>query len=166
MEQSKRQLSSKHLPIVFFGGYAIIILAVIYFASTANIEIEGNKEKLTETFQVKIEETKKIQQEKVANSKPLWDIPNHIAATAMILASILDIVIILLWARNENKKREAQEAGVIPIKKRWTDSKWFWNIIAMGVVQPKDGRIRIIWRNMLLALALLTGVKYLVIDRL
>ncbi|MFE7060682.1 hypothetical protein ACFVAD_00855 [Sutcliffiella sp. NPDC057660] len=166
MEQSNLKLSSKHLPLLFFGGYALIILAVIYFASTTNITIEGNTEKFTDTFQVNIEETKKIQKEKAATRKPLWDIPNHIAATAMILASILDIVIILLWARNENKKREAEEAGIIPVKKRWTDSTWFWNIIAMGVVQPKEGRIRIKWRNMILAIALLTGVKFLVLDRL
>lgn len=166
MEQSNLKLSSKHLPLLFFGGYALIILAVIYFASTANITIEGNTEKFTDTFQVNMEETKKIQEEKAATRKPLWDVPDHIAATAMVLASILDIVIILLWARNENKKREAEEAGIIPIKKRWTDSKWFWNIIAMGVVQPKEGRIRINWRNMLLAMAMLTGVKFLVLDRL
>ncbi|WP_417898838.1 hypothetical protein ABN702_22675 [Bacillus haimaensis] len=166
MKKSNMILSSKHLPLLFFSGYALIILAVIYFASTANIIIEGNSEKFTETFQVNMEETKKIQEEKVANRKPLWDIPDHIAATAMVLASILDIVIILLWARNENKKREAEEAGIIPIKKRWTDSKWFCSIIAMGVVQPREGRIRINWRNMLLAIAFLTGVKFLVLDRL
>ncbi|QFT87988.1 hypothetical protein FIU87_04900 [Bacillus sp. THAF10] len=159
------EIQSRKFLFYFFGGYLILMLALIFFSSSTDLTGKGSKEEFTKSFQESLAHTEKRNEEK-AKKEPLWDVPNHIAAPILILASILDIAIILLWARNENRKREAQEAGNIQIKKRWSDHKWFWNVIAMGVVQPKNGRIVIVWRNLIAALILLTALKFVVLDRL
>ncbi|NLP50071.1 hypothetical protein [Bacillus sp. RO1] len=159
------KLNSSKFLVYFFGGYLFLIVALILFSSSADISGGGSTEDIVPSFEEGMEHAEKKNEEK-AKKEPLWDVPNHIAATLLIMASILDIVIILLWARNENRKREAEEAGIIPMKKRWTDSKWFWNIIAIGVVQPKNGRIVVNWRNLIAAGILLTVLKFAILDQL
>ncbi|NMH71672.1 hypothetical protein HF078_01150 [Bacillus sp. RO2] len=159
------KLNSKKFLFYFFGGYLFLIVALIFFSSSADISGGGSTENIVPSFEEGMAHTEKKNEEK-AKKEPLWDVPNHIAAPILIMASILDIVIILLWARNENRKREAQEAGIIPVKKRWSDSKWFWNLIALGVVQPKNGRIVVNWRNLIATGILLTVLKFAILDQL
>ncbi|TYS67439.1 hypothetical protein FZC76_12665 [Sutcliffiella horikoshii] len=159
------KLNSSKFLFYFFGGYLFLIVALIFFSSSADISGGGSLEDIIPSFEEGMAHTEKKNEEK-AKKEPLWDVPNHIAAPILIMASILDIVIILLWARNENRKREAQEAGIIPVKKRWTDSKWFWNFIALGVVQPNNGRIVVNWRNLIAAVILLTVLKFAILDQL
>jgi hypothetical protein len=159
------KLNSKKFLFYFFGGYLFLIVALIFFSSSADISGGGSTENIVPSFEEGMAHTEKKNEEK-AKKEPLWDVPNHIAAPILIMASILDIVIILLWARNENRKREAQEAGIIPVKKRWSDSKWFWNLLALGVVQPKNGRIVVNWRNLIAAGILLTVLKFAILDQL
>jgi hypothetical protein len=54
--------------------------------------------------------------------------------------AILDIVIVILWTIKDNQKLEGRE---ITSKRRWRDTKIFWNIVALGVVQPKDNKYSI-----------------------
>ena len=69
--------------------------------------------------------------------------------------------------KNEEKARSSRSwKHSIPVKKRWTDSKWFWHIIALGIVQPKNGRIVVNWRNLLAAFVLLTVLKFAILDQL
>ncbi|MCM3619925.1 hypothetical protein M3936_20335 [Sutcliffiella horikoshii] len=158
-------LNSRKFIFYFFGGYLFLIVALIFFSSSADLTGGGSTEDLVQSFEEGMAHTEKKKEEK-AIKEPLWDVPNHIAAPILIMASILDIVIILLWARNENKKWEAQESGIIPVKKRWSDSKWFWNIVALGIVQPKSGRIVVNWRNLVAAFVLLTILKFAILDQL
>lgn len=80
-------------------------------------------------------------------SKPLlFNVSDEAAIIAVTAGAILDIVIVILWARRENKKIERNE---VPRKKRWRDTKLFWNIVAMGVIQPKDGKYAVNWFNMI-----------------
>ncbi|KMJ57427.1 hypothetical protein AB685_15490 [Bacillus sp. LL01] len=161
----KTNLNSKKFLFYFFSGYLFLILALIFFSSSADLTGGDSTADLVQSFEEEMAHTEKKNKEK-AEKKPLWDVPNHIAAPILIMASILDIVIILLWARNENRKREAQEAGIIQEKRRWTDSKWFWNIVAIGIVQPKSGRIVVNCRNLVAAFVLLTVLKFAILDHL
>ncbi|WP_377929043.1 hypothetical protein [Bacillus salitolerans] len=55
------------------------------------------------------------------------------------------------------RKRE----GEIQPKKQWTDLKWFWNIVAFGVVHPK-----INWKNFIQFVIIMMDLLKLAIFRM
>lgn len=80
----------------------------------------------------------------------------------MLGASVSDVAIILIWARHVNRKKEGREDTKIGL----TDRKWFWNIVALGIVQPKDSKLVLNWRNLILAVAAMYILKKYALDSL
>ncbi|MDZ5473722.1 hypothetical protein SM124_18550 [Bacillus sp. 31A1R] len=158
---------SKNQTIFFFLLYFVLMGSLI-FAAVSN-PIENSDEKtptLNPELSLSFKEEMAIHKEKVKQKEienaGKWQPSKQFVMIAMISASILDIIIVLLWARHENIKREKAE-GIQ--SKRITDSKWFWNLVALGIVQPKNNRIVINWRNLFLNIVLLYFIKKLLIDK-
>ena len=100
-----------------------------------------------------------------ANKEPtqlLFKVSDEFAIMAVTAGAILDIVIVILWARKENQKAERHE---ILGKKRWRDTKIFWNIVAMGVVQPKNNKYSINWFNLIGVTILLHVLFYILFTK-
>lgn len=135
---------------LFFLFYVLLLTSIITAVVLNPVklnEVESLEVKGT-TFaeELKRYEEKRKQEELLKKQEKGWEVSNELAVTAITLGSILDIVIVLLWARSENRKREGIPP---PDKKRWRDSKIFWNIVAMGVVQPKGHKLKVNWLNMI-----------------
>ncbi|MFD2444691.1 hypothetical protein ACFSO7_12015 [Bacillus sp. CGMCC 1.16607] len=137
----------------FFVLYVILIVSLIFFAlsyqgnkSESITEVKEKKSEVSTTFQKELDsyEEKKLEKEKEREGK--WRPSKRFMIIAISAASVLDVVIIILWARHENKKRENKPST----KKTWTDKKWFWNIVAFGIVQPKNNRIVMNWKNFII----------------
>ncbi|WP_335482853.1 hypothetical protein [Bacillus sp. JJ1773] len=75
------------------------------------------------------------------------------------LVPVLDIIIILLWARHENKKRAAAEQAQISRKKR-IHSPRFWKLLSMGMLEIINDRIRIHWINTSIVVILMLILKF------
>lgn len=83
---------------------------------------------------------------KAAKDPNKWEPSPTFVMTAVSLGAIADIMIVILWARHENKKRalEAGESGTRT--KRITDSNVFWWVIGLGIVRRKNERLVIDWK--------------------
>lgn len=160
----------KSLPMAFFFIYLILMGSLIYFAMTnqnaenmktnsKQTEVTTQKqEEISETFskEMKLYEKKKKQKEIEQAGK--WKPSKTFVIIAISLSSVLDIVIILIWAKHENRKRE----GALPSnRKKWIDQKWFWNIIALGIIQPKNNRLVINWKNVVVFIIFMYLLKTL-----
>lgn len=154
----------KKMIIYFFAGYAFLMISLIYFALHVDIQKieEANKHEILDTFSEELKKAQDKSEQRAAENEGKWQPSNQFIMTAMIGASILDIVIILLWARYENKKR----AGGTVNPRRITNQKWFWNLIALGIVQPKDGRIVLNWKNFVGVILFMIFLKFWISDRL
>lgn len=135
---------------LFFLFYVLLLTSIITAVVLNPVKLNGieSLEVKDTTFaeELKKYEEKRQQEELLKEKEKGWEVSNEFAVTAITIGSILDVVIVLLWARSENRKRE----GVpFPDKKRWRDSRMFWNIVAMGVVQPKDNKLKVNWINMI-----------------
>ncbi|MCM3596107.1 hypothetical protein M4D55_10005 [Metabacillus idriensis] len=131
--------------LAFFMIY-LALLGWMIFMAVHFTSVKDNKDstlQFTEELK-KYEEKEKLKEKKTL----LFEVSNETAILAVTAGSIADIVIVLLWARRENLKNETN--GITAEKSRWRDKKWFWNIVAMGVVQPKNNRIVVNWKNMIL----------------
>ncbi|OLS36904.1 hypothetical protein [Bacillus sp. MRMR6] len=98
-------------------------------------------------------EEKKVQKELINKDK--WKPSNAFIITAISIASVLDVVIILFWAWSSNRK-ETENRGL----NKWTEKKWFWNLVAMGIIQPENGRPVLKWKNLILLIALMVALKF------
>jgi hypothetical protein len=155
----KKQQSQKKLVITFFIGFIALMSSLIYFSTTVELgsDERNNSSIVSKTFseELKIAEEKSIQRK--AENEGKWKPSNQFVMTAMIIASILDIVIILLWARHENKKRKG--TGEISTH-HWTNKKWFWNLVSMGIVGPVNGKIVLNKKNLVIVIILLIALKF------
>lgn len=156
------QYKAKNLPVLFFIVYLFLMASLIYFA--LNFKIGSEPAKITQNKQNDVAASfskeltaheEKIKQKEIVQAHK-WKPSKSFIITAISIASVLDIIIILLWARHENKKR--QGAASLS-RKRWTDQKWFWNVVALGIVQPKNNRIVINWKNLILFLIIMYILK-------
>ena len=148
--------------IIFFSAYALLLGSLIFFAAQYRGG-EKPKKQTNEISQVFNTEMKKYEEEKVQKeiaSADKWKPSNQFVITAISAASVLDVVIILIWAYFRNKQPDPNR------KSRWTDSKWFWNLIAMGIVQPINGRLKIKWRNLILVIGMLILLKLFLAKKL
>lgn len=155
---------SKKASIYFFAGYAFLMISLIYFALNVNLdEVEqANDYEVSDTFSEELKRAEAKSAQRAAKIEGKWQPSNQFIMIAMISASILDIVIILLWAHYENKKKQ----GGVDNPRRITNKKWFWNFIALGIVQPKDGRIVLNWKNLIGFILLMILLKFWISDRL
>ncbi|MGX6441722.1 hypothetical protein ACWM35_00630 [Neobacillus sp. K501] len=157
--------NSKHI-IYFFGAYFLLMISLIFFAVSYDGagKASNRSNEVTSTFnkEMKLYEDRQVQKEFAsADTKDRWKPSNPFIISALTLASVLDVVIILIWAKKRNKGTSQKYTG-----KRLTDHKWFWNLIAMGIVQPEQGKMVLKWRNMLLFIILMAALKYFISRKL
>jgi hypothetical protein len=153
----------------FFILYLLLMASIVYGVMNSNIttgekrESSSSSQKVEEFFSEEIklyEKSKGIREEEESDK---WRPSNRFVMIALTLSSILDIIIVLLWARHENMKREEHPE---PAKPRLTDQKWFWKIVAMGIVQPKNNKLVMNWRNLVLIVTAMYLMKKAIVDRL
>ena len=155
------------MTVWFFTGYVLLMVSLISTAVFVDFDkttlpikyIDSNttfKEELMK-HERKVEETKNKEPKQL-----LFNVSDEFAIIAVTGGAILDIVIVILWARKENQRLEGKE---IPSKKRWRDTKIFWNIVAMGVVQPKNNKYSINWFNMIGVTILLHVLFYILFTK-
>jgi hypothetical protein len=163
--------SPRRKVIGFFLVYAILMASLILGVTTVKKDkatkdtLEPPKSEVSQTFQMEMKKYEEKKQEKERKNADRWKPSKRFVATAIAIASVLDVVIILIWARFENKKRAGQSTA-ITAKRRWTDQKWFWNVVALGIVQPKNNKIVVNWLNFIVVIVVLYFLKQYIIDRL
>jgi hypothetical protein len=148
--------------VVYFLLMASLIGGVIYGKQQPK---ENNKAvvEVGKSFKEELQGYEKKKELREAEISDRWRPSNRFVMIALTASSVLDIIIVLLWARHENKKREG---GTGYDKPRLTDRKWFWNIVVMGIVQPKNNRIKVNWRNLILFMIAMYILKKTVVDHL
>ncbi|MCM3588888.1 hypothetical protein M3182_25010 [Mesobacillus maritimus] len=143
---------STKLTIWFFVGYVLLIGSLISTVALVDFDKNTSPIKITEsntTFKQELtaHERKVEEKKSTEQKKPLpFTVSDEFVMTAVTLGAILDIVIVVLWARKENKRLAEKE---LPSKKRWRDTKIFWNIVALGMIQPKNNQYSINWFNLI-----------------
>ena len=158
----KRMMNTpKKKTAVFFALYAGLMAWLILMA----VNFTTVKEQKTDfagefAEQVKVQEAKR-EEEKKREDMPLWEVSDRTAIIAVTAGAIADILVVLWWARRENRRMDEKQD--VPAKKRWRDSKWFWYIAAMGVIQPSGSRYIINWKNMIASAVLIHVLLYLLI---
>lgn len=138
---------------LFFLIYVLLFCSLLL--AVKSLDVEGIKEEsdvreFSNEFKNELatyEKKQEVQEQQNLESEG-WKPSKQFAMAAVIAGSIADIIIVLLWARHVNMKRKNIEEGIQ--KQKIINQKWFWNIVSMGIVQPKNGKIRIIWRNMII----------------
>jgi uncharacterized membrane protein len=154
--------------LVYFLLLGSLVLGTMSFEATKHkTENETKNNEVTTIFKeelAKQEVKTKIKEEEFKQSGR-WKPSKQFVMTAIIIASILDIVIILIWAWHENRKKANQNEESTD-KKRWAESKWFWYIIGLGIVQPKNNRLSVNWINLAVVIILMYIVKTVFINRL
>lgn len=133
----------------FFGLYILLFGSLILGVTFLDFSKEKpNKQQnqVRDIFNEELEKQEKKMQAKQERIKERnkFNVSKEFAMLAVSIAAILDIIIVVLWARHQNRKAGNQ---IQTSRKRWTDSNWFWNIIAMGVIQRKENRYVINWVN-------------------
>ncbi|WP_174728543.1 hypothetical protein [Mesobacillus harenae] len=131
----------------FFALYLILMGAGIYWITSYFDDRKLNDQpiEMSAKFKQEIDEELKVYEakrklEEIKNAGK-WKPSNTFFITALTAATILDIVLILLWARHEIRTREVRVSGAT--RNRWRDNKWFWNIVGMGNIQEKGGRLEV-----------------------
>lgn len=157
---------SAKMTIGFFTGYVLLMASLISTALFADIDQTTSPIHTTEsspTFKEEfMEHERKAEEKKNQEQEPLFHVSDEFAMTAVTAGAIADIVIAILWARKENRRLKGEE---IPSKKRWRDTKLFWNIVAMGVIQPKNSQYSINWLNLISVTILLHVLFYLLFTK-
>lgn len=159
-----KTISTFKFNTIFFVLYACLMGSLIFFgltySQTNNQKTEVKTNEVSSTFskELKIYENEKKQKE--LNQKNRWKPSKPFVITAVGISSVLDIFIILLWARHENKKRRAAELMIVS-RKHWSNSPMFWKIISMGMLQIKNERIHIHWINTFIVVVLMLILKFL-----
>jgi hypothetical protein len=158
-------LKTKNLTFLFFLIYLVLMVSLIFFAMNHNNK-DSDSTKLTTKPQIEVSDTfskelkaheEKVKQKEIERANR-WKPSKTFVIVAISISSFLDIIIILLWAKHENKKREGNP--VTP-SKRWTNQKWFWNVVALGIVQPKNNKLVISWVNLVVFLVAMYFLKNL-----
>ncbi|KGX91178.1 hypothetical protein N781_05310 [Pontibacillus halophilus JSM 076056 = DSM 19796] len=158
---------STKMTIWFFTGYVLLmvsLISVVVFVDFDGSTSPINHNESNSTFKEELlKHEQKVEENKKIEPKPLtFNVSDEFAFLAVTVGAILDIVIVILWARNENKKLEGKE---LPDKRRWRDTKLFWNIVAMGVVQPKNNKYCINWLNLIGVTILLHILFYILFTK-
>ncbi|WP_254178596.1 hypothetical protein [Cytobacillus oceanisediminis] len=100
---------------------------------------------------------------KAAENEGKWQPFNTFVITAISIGSCLDIIVVLLWARHENKKKQQ---GQFSNPNRLTNKKWFWYLVSMDIVLPKDDKLTFSLKNFILTVTLLVLLKLWLFDQL
>lgn len=154
---------STKMTIWFFIGYFLLMVSLI--SSVAFVDLDKTTSPIknidsTSTFKEELmKHEREVEEKKKKEPKQsLFNVSDEFVITAVTAGAILDIVIVVLWVRKGNQKLEGKE---IPSKKRWRDTKIFWNIVTMGVVQLKNNKYSINWFNLIGVTILLHVLFYI-----
>lgn len=153
----------------FFLLYFLLMSSIIFGVISSNGpkkelgESKSSIQKFEETFTSELRVHENNKEKRNATRSDRWIPSDRFVIIALTLSSILDIVIVLIWARYENRKREGQTQPAGP---RLTDRKWFWNIIAMGIIQPKNNKLVLNWRNLIFVVIAMYLMKKAIVDQL
>ncbi|WP_449539261.1 hypothetical protein [Ferdinandcohnia sp. Marseille-Q9671] len=141
--------------ILFGVGYALFILLAIgiglYYS---NFDVPDNKlisdvkkTEVTQSFDEALKaDRERIERNKASKDPNKWEPSPTFVLVAISIGAIADIVIVILWARHDNRKKQQEEVQGTTLKRRITDSNLFWWIIGLGVVQKKNDRLVIVWK--------------------
>ncbi|MFD1780716.1 hypothetical protein ACFSFW_18790 [Fredinandcohnia salidurans] len=141
--------------LLFGFAYCLFILLAVgigfYYANfdvpNKNAIIDSEKKEVTQSFEDALKADKeRVEKDKADESKNRWNPSPTFVLVAISIGAIADIVIVILWARHENKKRLIEEKNSHLQKKRITDNSIFWWIIGLGIVQKKNEKLVIDWR--------------------
>jgi hypothetical protein len=134
--------------VLFFSAYFLLIISMIIAVTFVDFKPSKLSVEVPDTtFKQELEKhQKKIAAKQEEKRKNRLNITNETVMIAVSIGALLDIIIAYIWVRRENRKYEGKER---PNKERWRDSKIFWNIVAMGVIQPKGNKYVINWVNMI-----------------
>lgn len=151
---------STRMIICFFTGYILLMVSLISSVAFIDFNKTTPPIKITE-HTIKQEEIKVEEKENKEPKQLLFNVSDEFAIIAITVAAIVDIIIVILWARKENQKLEGK---AVP-RNRWRDTKLFWNIVAMGVIQPKNKKFSINWINMITVTVLLHVLLYILLTK-
>jgi hypothetical protein len=155
--------SKYNFTLLFFAGYLLLMSSLIFCAVSyeGGKKSSNSKNEVSAAFSTEMKkyEEKKVQKEIINKDK--WKPSNAFIITAISIASVLDVVIILIWAWSSNRK-ETENRGL----DKWTEKKWFWNLVALGIIQPENGRLVLKWKNLILFIALMVALKFYILKKL
>lgn len=150
---------SSNQALMFFIIYIALLGSLIFAAVSFTPTFQ--QEQPSEISSAFIQ--KHNQEKKAAENEGKWQPSNTFVITAISIGSCLDIIVVLLWARHENKKTKQ---GEFPNPDRLTNKKWFWYLVSMGIVLPKDGKLIFSLKNFILTVIFLVLLKFLLFDQL
>lgn len=153
--------------IYFFLLASLIGGSIVFEPSKSNKNTTQSDNEVASIFKeelAKQEEKVQIKKEEFDKSGR-WKPSKQFVITAIIIASILDIVVVLIWAWHENKKKANQSMDTNG-KKKVTESKWFWYIIGLGIIVPKNNRLTVSWINLAVVIILMYFLKSVFINRI
>ncbi|MFP7300199.1 hypothetical protein [Neobacillus niacini] len=139
---------STNKTVLFFTVYLLLMISMILAVSLADFKPSKSSVEVPDTtFKQELEKhEKKVEARQEESKKKRFNISNETVLIAVSIGAVLDVVIVYIWVKKENRKNSEKERTG---KKRWRDSKIFWNIVAMGVIQPKENKYVINWVNMI-----------------
>ncbi|WP_077617101.1 hypothetical protein [Bacillus sinesaloumensis] len=158
--------------LLFVLAYGVIILLLIgigffyskLFVPTTNVSIDNNKEKseFTQSFKEALREDKERTEKKKLeeNNNNRWNPSPTFILVAVSVGAVADIVIVILWARHENRKNQDMGLESRQRKKRITDSTIFWWIIGLGVVQKRHEKLVVDWRYVIAYIVIGFALKF------
>jgi hypothetical protein len=133
--------------LLFFTTYLLLMVSMIAAVSLIDYKASKSKVEIPDTtFKQELEKHEKKVEARQEEMKNRWNITNEMVLIAVSIGALLDVIIVYIWVKRENRKMDGKEKSS---KKRWRDSKIFWNIVAMGVIQPKENKYVINWFNMI-----------------
>ncbi|KAA0544638.1 hypothetical protein FZW96_19715 [Bacillus sp. BGMRC 2118] len=150
-----------YFALAYLGFICLTIGIGVYYA-TFDVPKDPMIEKAKQSeVSASFEEALKKDEERVREIRETkdpnkWEPSPTFVITAVSLGAIADIIIVILWARHENRKRALEADQNTKRKKSITDSNLFWWIIGMGIVRRKHEKLIVDWKYV--ALYIILGI--------
>jgi hypothetical protein len=146
--------------IIYFALLGSLLFAAVSFKPSFQKEQPAE---ISSAFSKELQIQKHNQEKKAAENEGKWQPSNTFVITAISIGSCLDIIVVILWTRHENKKKQQ---GQFSNPDRLTNKKWFWYLVSMGIVLPKDGKLIFGLKNFILTVIFLVLLKFWLFDQL
>ncbi len=136
--------------VLFVSAYCFIMFSIIAIGIYyPKLDVPENRfiVNSAQTYETQsFDEALKAHEEKTKGKKETenpnrWKPSSAFVITAISIGAIADIIIVLLWARHENKKREKEAEANLPRKKSITDYSLFWWVIGLGMIKKEERKI-------------------------
>ncbi|MBT2691125.1 hypothetical protein J7I93_23610 [Bacillus sp. ISL-47] len=158
MRRSTKQIA------LFFIIYFALLCSLIFSAAAFKPSFQKEQPaEISSAFSKEIQIQDEKQKRKATENEGKWQPSKTFIITAISIGSVLDIIIAILWARHENKKNQESQSYN---PNKWTNKKWFWYLVSMGIVLPKNGKLTISWKNLFLTILFLVLLKFWFFEKL